>query len=169
MKRKASSYIHHIPELAPLLEDADHLDVKTVIGSTSMREFIASMLGYQPEWITSLYRIRAMFVRLLGMHQAGIPQATRVSPEDLPMKPGSDVAFFKVRMAEEERYWVAEEDDKHLRAALAVVVEPLQGNQRRFHVITVVHYHNWAGRVYFNVIRPFHHLVVGSMVRAGVR
>jgi len=28
-----------------------------------------------------------------------------------------------------------------------------------------VHYRSWAGPVYFNTIRPFHHIVVGSMMK----
>jgi hypothetical protein len=83
------------------------------------------------------------------------------------MTSGQRASFFKVQMADDERYWFAEVNDAHLKAALGVVVEPLAGTQRRFHVVTVVHYHNWAGPVYFNVIRPFHHLVVGGMMRAG--
>jgi hypothetical protein len=35
-------------------------------------------------------------------------------------------------------------------------------------VVTVVRYHNLAGRVYFNVIRPFHHLVVHAAMRAAL-
>lgn len=31
------------------------------------------------------------------------------------------------------------------------------------HVVTVVHYRNWKGPLYFNLIRPFHHLVLGGM------
>ena len=73
-------------------------------------------------------------------------------------------------MAREEQYWVAEIKDKHLKALLGVVVEPLPGQQqKRFHVLTVVYYRNWAGPVYFNAIRPFHHLVVESMALAGVQ
>ena len=59
--------------------------------------------------------------------------------------------------------------DTHLTAALVVVAHPLNFGRRRFEVITVVHYHRWTGPVYFNVIRPFHHLVVGSMIHAGVQ
>ena len=76
---------------------------------------------------------------------------------------------FRVRIAEEEYYWVAEAEDSHLHASLGVVVELLQEDQKKFYVMTAVHYYNWAGPVYFNVIRPFHHMVVGSMVRAGAR
>jgi hypothetical protein len=32
----------------------------------------------------------------------------------------------------------------------------------------VVHYKHWTGPVYFNLIRPFHHLVVSRMARAGL-
>jgi uncharacterized protein DUF2867 len=34
-------------------------------------------------------------------------------------------------------------------------------------VVTNVHYHNWAGPVYLQVIRPFHHVVVTRMAQAG--
>lgn len=64
---------------------------------------------------------------------------------------------------------VAEVIDDHLTAHLGVASEPLAGGMTRFHVLTIVHYHNWAGPVYFNVIRPFHHLVVGGMAQAGVK
>ncbi len=80
------------------------------------------------------------------------------------------MAFFTVRMVKEEQYWIAEAKYTHLSALLGVVVEPLPDQQqKRFHVMTIVSYHNWTGLVYFNTIRPFHHLVVGRMAMAGVR
>jgi hypothetical protein len=48
------------------------------------------------------------------------------------------------------------------------VIEDTTTEVRQLHVVTVVRYKNASGRVYFNVIRPFHHLVVGAMVRAGL-
>jgi hypothetical protein len=70
--------------------------------------------------------------------------------------------------AEENRLWVAEVDDTHLRARLAVACDDLGDGRRRFHVVTIVHYKRWTGPVYFRVIEPFHHLVVGAMAKAGV-
>lgn len=170
MGSQGVTYIRHIPELAPLLEHADHIDVKTVTGTVDMRTFLASMLGYRPGWVTLLYYVRAVFVRLLGMRQRRIPSASQLKPEEVPMQVGARAAFFTLRMVEEERYWIAGVEDTHLTALLGVVIEPLPGqSQRRFHVLTVVHYRNWTGPVYFQVIRPFHHLVVGSMARAGIR
>lgn len=169
MHKNVPQYLCQMPELAPILDKADYLDVKTAIGTMSMRQFIASMMSHQPGWITFLYRLRAVFVQFLGMRQEGVPQAIQMKPENLPMQSGSKVAFFKVRIAEEEHYWVVEAEDSHLNASLSVAVELLQRDQKRFYVMTVIHYHNWAGPVYFNVIRPFHHVVVGSMVRAGAK
>ncbi|WP_164007851.1 DUF6463 family protein [Pyxidicoccus trucidator] len=155
-----------LPEvLRPFAEGADHVDVKTVESEASLRAFLAGLLSYQPAWVTALYGVRAVFVRLLGMRQHGMPRPQRARPEDIPMVPGSAASFFTVRHAEEEHVWVVSAADTHLDATLAVVMEPTGGPRRRFHVVTLVHYRKWTGPVYFNVIRPFHHLVVGGMAR----
>jgi hypothetical protein len=164
-----STYVLPFPQFESVLKDADHVDVKTVEGEVTLRQFIAAMISYQPSWVTFLYRVRAVFVRLLGMKQEHIPLAPVMRPEEVPMMRGSKAAFFTVNRAEEERYWLAEVKDQHLNAALGVIAEPLENGRSRFKVITIVHYNNWAGPVYFNLIRPFHHLVVGSMARAGIR
>lgn len=157
-----------IPELQALIDQADHVDIKTVDGDVSLREFIAGMFSYYPGWIKNLYRIRWGFIRLLGLKQDGIPQQAKMQPAAVPMVPGETAAFFKVAMAEDGRYWVAAASESHLTAYLGVVVEPL-AHGRRFQVLTIVHYHNWTGPVYFNVIRPFHHIVVAKMAQAGVQ
>lgn len=153
---------------APFTTGADHVDIKTVEGEVALREFLSNMFAYQPGWITFLYRLRAGFVRLLGMRQHGIPQPRRIPPAEFPFATGTPAAFFTVAAAEEERHWFAEITERHLKAMLGVVAEPANAGRRRFHVITIVHYRHWTGPVYFNVIRPFHHLVVGKMARAGV-
>ena len=55
MENSSLAYIRRMPELAPLLEHADHIDVKTVSGSVDLRTFLANMFSYQPDWITALY------------------------------------------------------------------------------------------------------------------
>ncbi|WP_338870187.1 DUF6463 family protein [Myxococcus stipitatus] len=148
------------------LEGANHVDVKTVEAEVSLREFVARLMSYQPAWVTTLFAIRGVFVRLLGLRQERLPRPARLRGEDVPMTPGEKASFFTVRHAEEERAWVAGAEDSHLDAFLAVTVETAPEQPRRFHVVTVVRYRNWAGPVYFNVIRPFHHLVVSAMARA---
>jgi len=144
------------------------LDIKQAQGPQSLAEFVVACLNYQPAWVSILYGVRAAIVPFLGLRQPGIPRASRKTPAELPMTPGQKYSFFTVEAAAEDHYWIASANDDHLVAYLCIVREPLGENTNQFYVMTVVHYRNWAGPVYFNLIRPFHHLVVGRMARAGV-
>jgi hypothetical protein len=59
-------------------------------------------------------------------------------------------------------------EDKHLSAYFGVVNEKLDREHSRFHVFTTVRYLHWTGPVYFNLIRPFHHLVVSRMMKSAI-
>lgn len=157
--------INTIPGINTFLDGANHIDVRHVDSHKSMREFIAAALSYMPHWMVALYKIRAMFVRLLGLKQGGYPGAEKVKPEDIIFSPGTMGSFFIVEDGEEERYWIAGATEKHLSGYLVIAVEPLSGRMKRFHMATIVHYRHWTGRVYFNIIRPFHHVVVWAMLR----
>jgi hypothetical protein len=153
-----------LPWLRALTDGADHVDVRTVEGNLPLREFLYGFASWEPGWLRLLYRIRAGFVRLLGMRQEGMPSFAIPRPEDISFTPGDAFSFFTVVDAEEDGHFVAGATESHLTAHVAVVAEP-----GRFHVVTIVKYRRWTGPVYFNVIRPFHHLVVRGMARAGVR
>jgi uncharacterized protein DUF2867 len=161
--------VQQMAELQPILAGADHMDVKTVEGAVTLREFVAKMMAFQPVWLTFLYAVRGVFVLFLGMRQRVQPVSWRLKPEEVPMTSGQKALFFTVRDAAEDHYWIAEVKDRHLDAALSVIAEKIDEQKSRFYVMTTVHYNDWSGPVYFNVIRPFHHLVVGSMARAGVK
>ena len=163
-------YLHNIKELEPFFEKADVIDVKIFEGRVSLRKFIASMLSYYPWWIVLLYRIRQVIVSILGLVKHEAPEELPdLQPADVSFSPGEAVTFFIVRWAEEEVYWISETpEDKHLQAYLGVVKEPVSSSMNRFYVITSVYYKHWTGPVYFNLIRPFHHLVVSQMARHGL-
>ena len=57
----------------------------------------------------------------------------------------------------------------HLKAYFGIAAEPLADTKNRFYVVTTVYYRHWTGPVYFNLIRPFHHLVVSQMAQAGLK
>ena len=161
--------IYDIPQLKGLLRNADHVDVKTVQGQVDLSGFIAAMLSFRPAWLVFFYRIRKVFVRLLGMRQDDDPKMLKpLYAEDIPFHPGKTASFFIVRHAQKDRYWIAETpEEKHLRAFFGIFIQSVNQRVNRFHVMTVVHYKHWTGPVYFNIIRPFHHLVVRQMALAG--
>jgi hypothetical protein len=166
---QVSDVITSVEVFKATLQNADHIDVKAIEGDVSLRQFIAGMLNYSPAWIRALYGIRWGFVRLLGMKQEGVPDSMGMRPEDVPMTAGQKAGFFTVDAAADSHYYLVSASESHLTAWLGVVMEPLTDGRSRFHVITIVHYNNAAGPVYFNVIRPFHHLVVARMMKAGIK
>ena len=163
-------YILKFKELEKYFEKADFTDVKVFEGITTLRRFIASMLSYYPWWIIQLLRVRKSLVGILGLVKHEEPEELpNLQPEEVTFTPGEKVTFFIVRCAKEGLFWVSETpDDKHLKAYFGVVKEPVDNSVNRFYVFTTVYYKHWTGPVYFNLIRPFHHLVVSRMAQHGL-
>lgn len=158
-------------ELEIYFQNADHIDVKSIESDVDLQSFISGMLSYYPSWMVFLYRIREILIVILGLVRHEKPEALpAIKPEDLSFTPGENASFFVVRDAKEDLYWVSETpEDKHLKALFGVIAEKLGQNCTRYHVFTSVKYLHWTGPVYFNLIRPFHHMVVRSMMRAGIK
>jgi hypothetical protein len=158
------------PRFKQYFQGMDHVDIKTITADVSLREFIAGMLSYHPWWMAMLYRLREILVSVLGLVKHDIPERFPVLNADaISFTPGDKALFFIVREAEEDRFWVSETPpDNHLMAYFGVVAQTLKDGMTRFGVFTTVRYLHWTGPVYFNLIRPFHHLVVARMMRAGI-
>lgn len=159
------------PELSDLLKDCDHVDVKTVESTNDMRAFIAGMLNYAPRWMVFLFRVRGVLARLLGLRHEDSPGPRRWEPDEIPFKKGASLSFFTIYDAKPDRHYIAYARDTHLVGYLAIIAERLPDAVKpwRYHVVTIVKYQHWTGPVYFNVIRPFHHIVVHYMAAAGAK
>ncbi len=167
--RRSIKYIQSLGILEKELDEADHIDIKQYEGEKDLQQFIADMFSYSPFWLSFLYKIRKVFVRLLGMTQEEYIDDICLKPEDISMIPGENVLFFKVKEAKKDQFWIGIGEDKHLSALIGIVLEKTYKGTNQYHIITIVHYRDWSGPVYFNVIRPFHHLVVHAMAKHGVK
>jgi len=153
-----------LPELDDLLPIVDVVDVKTARGSVSLREFTAGALGHGPVWIKALFGVRILLAWALRLETA-VPDSFRLRPETVSFTPGDPAAFFTVVRGEEDHYLLLKVSDNHLVAWLAIITD--NGQPAEFKVVTLVKYLRPVGRFYYNLIRPFHHLVLLSMCRAG--
>ncbi len=151
------------PALAAVAQSADDFHDVVFESRGTMREFLAASLSYMPGWMRFLYRVRAGFVRLLGVRQEGIPEKEHLEPQDVPFEPGGQAAIFTVLAAEEESYWLASAQDAMIIGYVGVVREPLENGMSRFHLLSGARYRRWTGRLYYNVILPFHHMVIRCM------
>ncbi len=161
-------YTSKIPELTPLIENADYVDVKCADGNVRLDEFIASLFSF-PGWVKWFFYIRGLLAAVLRLKHENISNSP-LQPGDIPMEAGGKIRSFTVRMVQKDSYWIAESpEDKHLRAYLAILAEPLDNGSTRFRVKTIVHYKSRAGPVYFSIIRPFHHIIVYLLTKRGVK
>nr|WP_287411576.1 DUF2867 domain-containing protein [Pseudodesulfovibrio sp.] len=160
--------LSHVESLAEFMKNADHIDVKSGESKASLLEFVAGVLSYQPGWMRALWRVRVWLLKSLGQGKQEIPDKKRFTEQSIPSTPGEKADFFTVVESDQETFWVAEGKEKHLDAIIGVVAEDLDGrtDTRRFHVATVVKYNNSAGPIYFNIIRPFHHIVVRCAMKS---
>ena len=153
-----------LPELDDLLPIVDVIDVKTARGAVSLREFTAGALGHGPLWIKALFGVRIPLAWALRLETA-VPDSFRLRPETVSFTPGDPASFFSVVRGEEDHYLLLKVSDNHLVAWLAIITD--NGQPAEFKVVTLVKYLRPVGRFYYNLIRPFHHLVLLGMCRAG--
>lgn len=154
-----------LPELDDLLPTVDVVDVKTARGDVSLREFTAGALGHAPLWVKALFAVRMGVAAALRLETTGVPRSQQLHPETVSFTPGDPALFFTVVRGEEDHYLLLKVSDNHLIGWLAIITD--NARPAEFKVVTLVRYLRPAGRFYYNLIRPFHHLVLLSMCRAG--
>lgn len=141
---------------------ADHIDSRAFVSSRQMDDFLTRLISYKPGWLTLLYKLRGMLAGLMGLkHDELVNHGFSVA--DYDFEPGGQVDFFTSVDSAANKFWIGEAGDKHLSGYIGVVAEPEQEGLNRYHVFTIVHYKHWTGPLYFNLIRPFHHLIVYFM------
>ena len=87
--------------------------------------------------------------------------------EEIDLSPGASLGGFRVFQRVEEEILIGE-DDRHLDFRVSVLRKT--ENECSWVIIsTVVRYNNWLGKVYFNLIRPFHKLIVPAVMRRGIK
>ena len=95
----------------------------------------------------------------------GLRTSERAAPDTStePLRPGEAVSIFKVLARSDDEIMFGG-DDKHLdfRASLLVQRDAARSSAV---LSTVVRYNNWLGRFYFFFVRPFHRVIIASLLR----
>ena len=113
-----------------------------------------------PQWINALFKLRNFLVKFVGLKSA---EKDNVKELEKCIRTGEAYDFVSVP-AKSGNETVLLLSDSHLKAYLSVHVE--SGNEHKtISAITLVHYKNLLGRIYFFIIRPFHGLIVKSLLK----
>ncbi|SME90332.1 DUF2867 domain-containing protein [Desulfovibrio gilichinskyi] len=160
--RSPMDNLYAVAVLHELINGADYVDSKSFVSKCTMNEFLVRMLTYQPAWLGVLYKVRGVFAKIMGL-QHDVTSNKNVKIENFDFEAGGKVDFFTSVDYKSEQYWIGTASDKHLSGYIGVVSEPLESGETRYHMFTIVNFCNWMGPLYFNLIRPFHHLIMHCM------
>jgi hypothetical protein len=142
-------------------ENCDCFEVRSVTTSLNLPEVISVIFNYRPRWIQFLFVLRRLLASILRLKQERQKQSPALKPEDISFQRGASETKFTVLHGDRNRYWVSRAPaDRHLEAKIAVVLHSVEGKKKTYKLITWVRYLHWTGKLYFNLIRPFHHIIV---------
>ncbi len=112
-----------------------------------------------PAWVSLLVKVRNAVVRLFGLKTGD-----RVEDGTAASRRNGSRASYPPVIARNDNEVVMGFDDKHLNFRLSVMLSKAEA-QAVASLVTVVHFNNVWGRLYFVPVRPFHCLIVRSLMK----
>jgi hypothetical protein len=112
-------------------------------------------------WIVSLMRIRNVLVKPFGL-KTDVDNYKPNAPKEIILSIGSRIVFFEV-LEKINNEVVLFGSDKHLDFWLSVILRS-SFNQYELYITTSVRFNNRLGKTYFFLIRPFHKLIVRTIL-----
>lgn len=117
-----------------------------------------------PNWIKNLLSFRNFFVKFFGL-QGGNIDKLKEPDKSVYYAIGSEAVIFKVSDRNENEIVMAD-NDKHLNFRTSLMIEKADDkNIFNFYSATIVHYNNIWGRFYFLPVKPFHKLIIRTMLK----
>jgi hypothetical protein len=120
----------------------------------------------QPKWVDFLFRLRNILVKPFGLETGNMDKFN----QDLAaaIRSGNNFEMVDI-LHKNENETVMQLRDKHLTAELSIYVENLAEKRKIVNAITMVHFHNTLGVIYFFFIRPFHGIIVKTLLKKSIK
>lgn len=139
------------------LKQVDFEDTFSTTNHVDNLETVAHLIfGTFPKWVSVLMNIRNTLMKPFGL-KVDMPKNPEVN-----YTVGSSTGFFKIFDIKDDELLIGA-DDKHLnfRVSLHNSKEP----NYNIKVTTLVEYNNTFGKLYMTIVKPFHRVIVKSMVK----
>ena len=125
------------------------------------------MVGFwtnSPGWVTALFKLRNFLVKFVGLKGDNENDLEKL---ESCIRSGGSHGIASVP-AKNDNETVLLLTDKHLEAYMSVFIEKKE-NLQEISTITLVHFKNKLGPIYFFFIKPFHNIVVRSMLKRSIK
>ena len=123
-----------------------------------------------PKWIGKLFNIRNKIVSVFGLKTSENLVDRQQQLENFKCEPGEQFGFFKVYNKTANEI-VLGEDDIHLNFRISLFVDNTKtdNTKKDLTISTTVEFNNWFGRLYFLPVRPFHKIIVPTMLKGIIK
>jgi hypothetical protein len=123
-----------------------------------------------PKWVSKLMGFRNKTVAIFGLKTSGSTVDRQKTLDYLKYEKGEQVGIFKIYDKTENEI-ILGEDDKHLNFRVSLYLDELKIEQaeKKLTISTSVIFNNWFGRLYFLPVRPFHSLIVPTILKAIIK
>lgn len=128
----------------------------------SADDMMISFWTVVPDWVDALFKVRNLLVRPFGLETGETDNYIEKFEEIIRAGKGSNGIMPVVAKSDNETVVLL--SDKHLDAYMSVYTTSRDDSQTVV-VLTLVHYKNIFGKVYFFFIRPFHTVIVKSILQ----
>ena len=127
----------------------DYFDTYCAVKSTGdSAEKIAAEIFKLPKWVNGLMNIRNSIAAIFGLKS------------NKKAREGQTTYFTVIEKNENEI--VMGENDKHLNFRVSVFLDRANS---LIYLTTLVHFNNFLGRAYFFPVKPFHKIIVKSILK----
>ena len=151
-----SSLHNHIDNID--FEDCFSFDISN--NSMWINDLYVAIFSSAPKWVEALMRFRNRIVRVFGL------KTEMKETPNSDFKVGDKVGIFSIYEILNNEI-IAGEDDKHLNFRVSIHREIKE--KTTVSVSTAVLYNNNFGKVYMTIVKPFHKLVVKSLMKKACR
>ncbi len=128
--------------------------------NASALELYLHVVRQTPAWVNGLMALRNRLVALAGLKDLGHlggPGTARATDD---YRVGDRIGIFSLLHLAPDEVLLGD-SDKHLDVVVSVCKAP----QGAVSVTTVVHVHNWLGRLYMLPVTPLHKIIVRAMLK----
>lgn len=149
-------------------KDFDYIDSfkgEITNDSVSSSEMGEAFFTSGPQWGKKMFAFRNNVVKLFGL-KTGEENGKIQAAKDFTCEVGDQIGLFKV-FGKTNNEIILGEDDKHLDFRVSLLYDNVENENKgnSLTISTTVKFHNWLGVVYFLPVRPFHKLIVPSMLK----
>ena len=125
--------------------------------------YFLKAMGNSPAWTNSLMVLRNKVVRLFGLKDLGGFGGLNLSKHASDYAPGDRVGIFTL-ISNSPHEALLGDSDKHLDVVLSVFKHSPTDGYVTISVTTVVHVHNFLGRIYMLPVKPLHKLIAPAVI-----